>query len=179
MRIKSDILNKNFQESLKLQKKTDSEINDERKKYSDEIERNLSNIKDCLTRLREYHESKRKLISKIKNIMETASNHENGLINNKLIKKKQEEYTNEIANLNSLIRTDTSKIEEYRINQERLLIMKNKEKYNINESLSSYCIDEAIEKGRKYIFQISIGYLEDNKRNIKNIDILKRLMAEG
>ena len=173
MKIKSQILKDEFDKAFRLKKKSNSDLENERKNLSKEIERNENNIKICLTRLREYHESKRKLIAKIRNIMETPSNHEKGLICNKLTKNKEEEYTREISNLNRLIKTDISKIEEYKIAQERELIRKNKSNYDNSEGISISCTDEAIENGRTEIIKLSIGFLENNTKNKQSIEFLK------
>lgn len=179
MNIKSQILKQEFQKALKMKKETYSDFENERNKYSDEIKINLMNIKESLNRLRGYHESKRKLIAKIRNIMETPSNHEKDLIYNKLTEKKEEEYKREISNLNRLIKNDISKTEEYRINNERKIILDKKEKYIKNEKVSMDCTNEAIENGRKRIFELSIGFLENDKRNKENIKTLKKMLAEG
>ena len=179
MSIKSQILKDEFQKALRLKNKTDGDIENEREKYSEEIERNQNNIKDCLTRLRDYHESKRKLIAKIRNIMETASNHEDGLLYNKLKKNKEEEYTREISNFNYLIRNDITRNEEYQINQERNFIRQNKANYNSIENLSLSYTDEAIENGRKRIIKLSIGFLKNNKENQDNIKELERRLNEN
>ena len=179
MNIKSSILKKEFQNAFKLQNKSAKDLKDERKRYEDEIERNNNNIKDSLTRLRQYHENKRKLISKIRNIMETASNHENNLIYNKLKSNKEEEYKREILKLNNLIRTDITRIEEKRIGEERKVIKENKEKYKDSVDISRSCTDLAIENGRKEIFKLTIGFLDKYKLNQHSIDYLHQLMGES
>ena len=63
---KSDILKREFQNALLLQNKSENELKDERNRYEQQIERSKNNIKDSLTRLRQYNENKEKLSKKIK-----------------------------------------------------------------------------------------------------------------
>ena len=175
---KSDILKREFQNALLLQNKSENELKDERNRYEQQIERSKNNIKDSLTRLRQYNENKRKLISKIRNIMETASNHEGDLIYNKLKSNKEEEYKREILKFNTLIRTDITRIEEKLIGEERKAIKENKEKAKVNEDFSRSCIDLAIENGRKEILKLTIGFLDKYKLNQESISYLRQLMEE-
>ena len=176
MKYKSQILKDEFQNVLKLKNKTDQNLEDERKRFTKEIERNQNNINDSLTHLREYHEKKRKVITKIRTIMETSSNHENDLICKKLKKNKEEEYIRELSNLNYLIKNDITKYEEFQIVQYRNFITANQKNYNNIEQLSLSCTDEAIEKGRNKIIQLSIEFLERNKNNKENIRILEKML---
>ena len=178
MSYKSQILKNELEKELKQKEKNDKDLEIQRKNYSKEIQRIQKNIENCLNRIREYHENKRKVISKIRTIMETSSNHENNLICKKLKPNKEEEYKNELSNLNYLIRTDITKNEEYQILKERKLIKDSKKNYNNIESLSIDLIDKAIERGRKAILIKSIHFLENNNRNREHISTLKKILNE-
>ena len=174
----SQILINEIEKDSKEKEKNDKDLEIKRNNYSKEIKIKQKNIEKCLNRIREYHENKRKVISKIRTIMETSSNHVNDLICKKLKENKEGEYKNELANLNYLIRTDITKNEEYQILKERKLIEDIKENYKNYESLSIGLIDKAIERGRKEILIQSIKFLEENKRNRDHIYVLKRMLKE-